>query len=439
MKEVKMKLLLQTLFCFILLAQFCFGQWVQTEDIIYDPVQTLVVKDSNLFAGTRGGGVLRSSNNGLDWVLVNDGLTDYWITAFAVLGDFLFTGTYGGFLGDEGGVFYTTNNGTNWTEINNGLPEYRRVTSLLAFDQKVFVGLESEGVFLSTDNGINWSDISNGITGLGEVIALTANGENVFVGAGLQGVFSTTNNGINWMSLNNGLPLYTPISALTVLGNNLFAGTCGNIVTPGRGVFLSTDNGANWSEYNYGLPTLNCSVLSFTISNTNIFVGTYWDDTTAIVPGGVFLSTEGNSSWTDVSEGLNVNYIPSLAASDFYIFAGTQSWVGTGTGVWRRPLSEVTTVEENLIEVPSSYILSQNYPNPFNPSTKIKYSIPQTSQVQIKVFDVLGNEIETLVNEEKQMGTYELTWNAANLPSGVYFYQLKASSFVETKKMILIK
>ena len=89
--------------------------------------------------------------------------------------------------------------------------------------------------------------------------------------------------------------------------------------------------------------------------------------------------------------------------------------------------------------LPTVYALEQNYPNPFNPNTKIKYSVPQASRVQIKVFDVLGNEIETLVNEEKPAGTYELTWNAVNLPSGVYFYQLKAGSFVETNKMVLMK
>jgi hypothetical protein len=89
--------------------------------------------------------------------------------------------------------------------------------------------------------------------------------------------------------------------------------------------------------------------------------------------------------------------------------------------------------------VPTEFLLSQNYPNPFNPSTTIKYSVPKASQVVIKVFDILGNEIETLINEEKPAGTYEVSWYAANLPSGVYFYRLQAGSFVETKKMLLLK
>jgi hypothetical protein len=71
-----------------------------------------------------------------------------------------------------------------------------------------------------------------------------------------------------------------------------------------------------------------------------------------------------------------------------------------------------------------AFALFQNYPNPFNPLTKIKYSIPQSSNVVIKVYDILGNEVETLVNEEKQTGTYEITWYTKTLSSGIYFYRL---------------
>jgi CubicO group peptidase (beta-lactamase class C family) len=99
---------------------------------------------------------------------------------------------------------------------------------------------------------------------------------------------------------------------------------------------------------------------------------------------------------------------------------------------------DITVVEEINNPI-SDFYLEQNYPNPFNPSTKIRYSIPQASNVTIKVFDILGNEIETLVNEEKPAGTYEINWYAENLPSGVYFYQLKAGTFVQTKKMLLLK
>lgn len=87
----------------------------------------------------------------------------------------------------------------------------------------------------------------------------------------------------------------------------------------------------------------------------------------------------------------------------------------------------------------NSYSLSQTFPNPFNPSTSISYQIPEMNFVTIKIYDVLGNEIATLVNEEKPAGTYKITWNAEGLSSGIYFYRLQAGNFVATKKMILLK
>jgi hypothetical protein len=87
----------------------------------------------------------------------------------------------------------------------------------------------------------------------------------------------------------------------------------------------------------------------------------------------------------------------------------------------------------------ASYYLLPNYPNPFNPSTKISWQVPVGSWQTIKIYDVLGKEIATLVDEYKPAGSYEVEWDASNYPSGVYFYQLKADSFIEIKKMILIK
>ncbi|MEJ2616587.1 MAG: T9SS type A sorting domain-containing protein, partial [Ignavibacteriaceae bacterium] len=87
----------------------------------------------------------------------------------------------------------------------------------------------------------------------------------------------------------------------------------------------------------------------------------------------------------------------------------------------------------------NEFKLYQNYPNPFNPSTKIEYRISEFGLISLKIYDVLGKEVATLVNEEKPAGTYEVTWNAANLPSGVYFYQIKAGSYTATKKLLLLK
>ena len=96
-------------------------------------------------------------------------------------------------------------------------------------------------------------------------------------------------------------------------------------------------------------------------------------------------------------------------------------------------------IDGNNSLLPNKYELYQNYPNPFNPATKIKYTLIRLSKVQIIIYDILGRKIRTLVNEEKPAGIYEVNWQAANLPSGVYFYQLRAGTYVQTKKMILLK
>ena len=117
-----------------------------------------------------------------------------------------------------------------------------------------------------------------------------------------------------------------------------------------------------------------------------------------------------------------------------YAYAGGS---GPYSTVWTFSIVNTTSVDDP--ETIKEFNLSHNYPNPFNPSTKIKYAVPQSSQVIIKVFDIIGNEIETVVNEQKNKGNYELTWYAGNLPSGIYLYQLRADSFVQTRKMVLMK
>jgi len=96
-------------------------------------------------------------------------------------------------------------------------------------------------------------------------------------------------------------------------------------------------------------------------------------------------------------------------------------------------------VEVTIENKPSNFELAQNYPNPFNPSTTIQFQIPKSSFVNLKVYDILGKEVATLVNEEKPLGTYEVTWYAEHVPSGVYFYRIQAGNFVETKKLVLLK
>jgi hypothetical protein len=106
---------------------------------------------------------------------------------------------------------------------------------------------------------------------------------------------------------------------------------------------------------------------------------------------------------------------------------------------WNDSLQVIVGVEEELNNAPTEYSLLQNYPNPFNPTTKISYAIPQNSFVELKVFNLLGQEIATLVNEEEPAGNYEAVFDASALSNGVYFYRLQSGDFVQTRKMILLK
>jgi hypothetical protein len=124
---------------------------------------------------------------------------------------------------------------------------------------------------------------------------------------------------------------------------------------------------------------------------------------------------------------------------------GTNKWssfayAGQGpTNVFFNQENLIIGVEPISGNIPGNYELMQNYPNPFNPATTIRFSIPKTGFVSLKVYDVLGNEIAELVNENLNPGSYKVSWNAGGFASGVYFYKLITNDFVSVKKMILVK
>jgi hypothetical protein len=149
----------------------------------------------------------------------------------------------------------------------------------------------------------------------------------------------------------------------------------------------------------------------------------------------------GNEEWNNTYGGVysDVGYSIKETSDGGYIITGHTLSYGSGLhDVWLIRIGSNVTEKETQLSI-SSYALYQNFPNPFNPSTTINYQIPELSFVIIKVYDVLGNEIATLVNEEKPAGKYAVDFIANNLPSGVYLYRLKAGEFVSAKKMIILK
>ena len=129
-----------------------------------------------------------------------------------------------------------------------------------------------------------------------------------------------------------------------------------------------------------------------------------------------------------------------LAIVGANLFAAVSSDIASIRSVWRRPLSEMPTgVGDKYEQNPTEFKLEQNYPNPFNPTTVIPFSLQSKSFVSLKIYDLIGRVIATIISEELSAGNYLKQWNADGLPSGVYFCQLRAGSLVEMKKLMLMR
>ncbi|HSD62293.1 MAG TPA: T9SS type A sorting domain-containing protein, partial [Ignavibacteriaceae bacterium] len=227
---------------------------------------------------------------------------------------------------------------------------------------------------------------------------------------------------------------YEPIVSCDFISEQVGWATFAEVSFNPVGIINTTDGGTTWNmQY---IP----DSLSFESINSVIFINDYkgW------AAGSRYLESSESRILHTYDGGLNweTQNVPAGAAlnSIFFINEFTGWAVGDSGTILRTTNGGVTFIEEEKIdELPSKFLLSQNYPNPFNNSSVIRFSIPKPSQVTLKIFNTLGEEIETLVNEEKPAGTYELTWNIVNLPSGVYFYRIKAGDFIQTKKMVLMK
>jgi hypothetical protein len=139
--------------------------------------------------------------------------------------------------------------------------------------------------------------------------------------------------------------------------------------------------------------------------------------------------------WTLTNSGLTTN----ATVYDLVFNAAGFIFAGTGGGGVFRSVGSTTSVEQIYHELPTAFSLKQNYPNPFNPSTSIQFSVPRTEFVILKVYNIFGKEIATLVSKNLSAGTYETLWNAHGFSSGVYFYRMQAGAFSRTKKLILLR
>ncbi len=386
------------------------AQWTQAGlDGYY--IRTITATGSNVFVGTSGDGMFRSTNSGLSWSPANSGLVGLEFPAFAISGSNLYAGSEGE------GVFLSTNNGASWSALAPLTNQF--VFALAVSGADLYAGVDGGGVFRSTNNGASWTNSTSGMTNT-RITSLVISGNNLFAGTfGGAGVYLSANNGTSWVAAGNGLT-NTDVQILSItpsLPGYIFAGTA-------NGAFYSTNNGSSWSGINNGLT--DTYVHTFAFSGTTIFAGTDME--------GVFRSTNLGANWTALNQGLTNTTVWVLNVSGSNLFAGTN-----GSGVFKRPLSEMVAVNETSGELPGQFKLSQNYPNPFNPATSIKFDISRSGNVNIIVYDISGRKVEDLVSGSYNPGSYEVRWDASQYSSGIYFYSLVTIEFTETKKMVLVK
>ena len=394
------------------------SQWVQDTNGIghLNSITSMVISGNNIFAGSNfcNNGVYLSTNKGLNWIQTS--LNNQSVLSLASNGNNVFAGTAGD------GVYLSTNIGSNWTQTSLYNQD---VWSLSINGNNIFAATANNGVYLSTNNGLSWTQTSlNNQT----VYSISISGNNIFAGTASNGVYFSTNNGTSWTqtALNN-----QNVGALAINSNYIFAGTSVN------GVYISSNNGLSWTQTSLN----NQWVLLLAISGNNVFAGPYLN--------GIYLSTNNGTNWLQQNEGFpNLISIESICIINNYVLVGTQPY-----GIWRRNLLELIGIEKISCNLPTKFMLYQNYPNPFNPTTKIKFNIPASpvpskgggQEVSIKIYDVLGKEVASLIpplwggQEGLSPGTYEVTWDATNYPSGIYFIKLIMNSYNQTRKMVLLK
>mgnify|MGYP001012706190 CR=1 FL=1 len=367
------------------------------------------IRNDKIFSMCQQSGIYMSSNNGLDWAFRS--LKDSIVSAFITFNSEIYVGigTYG--------CFKSVNDCQSWTQtglMNKG------IYSLNSVQSKLFAGVTNEGLYVTSNGGTNWTKMQNEISSY-SVAELCEIGSELFSGTKSNGLFKSTNNGLNWIAINNGLPSPNKYTFRLFALDTILIAQMADVLENSR-IYKSTDKGNNWIEIN---PAFWGWFRKMEYDNNNFYMPTY---------EGIFVSTNKGISWTPKNEGLYNLYLNSVISVNNYLLAGTG-----GNSVWRRPIQELIGITNISTEVPSGFVLEQNYPNPFNPVTNIKFQVASSKFIKLVVYDLLGREVRTLVNEALQAGTYQVRFDAGDLPGGIYFYQLRTDNFSETKKLIILK
>jgi photosystem II stability/assembly factor-like uncharacterized protein len=448
--------IISLILCFISVTNF-FAQEPQWRVLPAAPVDPdsrfedgFFIDDSTGWVINIDGKVCKTTDGGTTWDLIySRGLNEVAFRCVNFISEEI------GFIGDisresnaDSAVLYkSTDSGFTWSPVQLPQPIPDGLCGLYSLNGQFIYGVGryySPPIFIkSEDAGLTWQSysldsIANGLVD----VYFTSSDTGFIVGSvnqsGIRGaIFYTTDSGENW-----DLVASTSLTGISCWKITFPFPSTGFVSFQGGGTDLlilkTSDAGMSWQEIIYTLPA------NFSAQGIG-----FVDDLTGWVGGfpfldGTYKSTDGGISWQPDNFGENINRFRFLKDTLGYAIGET---------VYKYSITPVSNLHGELEnQLPTDITLEQNYPNPFNPSTKIKFTIPNVEtrhasslqMVILKVYDVLGNEITTLVNEELSPGEYEVTFNVGtsldlSLSSGIYFYTLRAGDFIQTKKMIYLK
>ncbi len=432
------------LFCIILFSGILSAQpWSeQVSGVTATLTSVYCVNPSTAWVCGYTGTVLRTQNSGVNWINCTGNGIPITVSLISISGNPALTtdAIVAGYSGTDTWVWRTTNNGLNWTQVFYQATGFIDAVCLTSSSNGFMIGDPVGGrwsLWKTTNSGANWDSTGLflpqvGTTEAGWNNAMVCIPPYIWIGTNNTKIYYSSNNGTNW-------------TAQTTTGEiNSYAIWFHPIILNGMGLdggatlLQTTNSGTNWTPLT-SMGSGNFGGITSTplIVDALLYQPVWYVRTTNIIYYSTNFGVNWSAEYTNPTTTVQYRHI-SLA------YPGRGIWaVGTlGKITYHSPLMDIAKLSS---EVPVNYDLHQNYPNPFNPSTKIKFDIKksvassQESEVTLKVFDITGKEIQTLVNEQLQPGTYEVNFDGSNLTSGVYFYKLTAGSFTDSKKMLMIK
>lgn len=435
-------------FFFLFPLAFLYPQW-QLIGLDGEDVKKILVhpKDSQIiFAGSANvgsssmGGFFVSNDSGSSWdtlitgISVTDFVIDYQNPSIIYV-------ALGGNSPTGSGIIKTTDGGNGWISSGSGIDvNWETGLKPIAIDPinpNVLycgtVGPMGGNLFKTTDAGLNWfkpsADTFLFDIGVAVIEFDKYNPALLYIGRAMNGtLFRSTNGGVNFefAGYENG----GAIKNLKFGRNSdeIFVTSFWSFAYP-VGIFKTTDGGITWQNIGEGFDgTVDVGDVALKFTNKEyIYIGAATLEDTS----GVYVKVN-NGPWEII--GLDNKFIKSLLIKDEILYAGTNE------GVFATDL--ITNVEEEgHTNKEKSFIIYPNYPNPFNNTTTIRFTVPLDAEhaVSLRVYDILGNEVATLVDEQKPAGTYEVEFDETNLSSGIYIYRLNSGKFTTSKKLILLK